>query len=65
MTAEQLQEFKNRVDHWAGESQLACDGGFGSCPQNEPLDYWRGRRNALSELKAFLDRPELLHQAES
>jgi len=43
-----------KIEHWKHEADDACDGKYGTTPKGEPIDYWRGRRNVLYELAAFL-----------
>lgn len=63
---EQLEAFINdsvsgvpeKIAHWKIEAQEATDGKYGPNPKGETIDYWRGRRNVLFELAAFLGQSE-------
>jgi len=63
---EQLEAFVNdaisgipeKIAHWKIEARDAADGKYGPNPKDESIDYWRGRRNVLYELAAFLGQSE-------
>ncbi len=49
-----LRDLADKIIAWRSEAHAASHGEYGPTPQGEPIDYWRGRRNVLFELHAFL-----------
>lgn len=52
--AKALRDLADKIIHWRNDAHAASHGEYGPMPQGEPIDYWRGRRNVLHELHAFL-----------
>lgn len=52
------EQTNRRIIAWFEEAKDACDGKYGSAPQGNDMSYWRGRREVLGELKAFLKTDE-------
>lgn len=49
-----VKDFVERIDHWLADIELACRGDYGPTPKGEPIDFWRGKREALAEIKCFV-----------
>lgn len=55
MVNEVLNGVPEKIEHWKNEAHDACEGKYGPSPKGEPIDFWRGRREVLYELSAFLN----------
>jgi hypothetical protein len=55
MVNEAMHGVPEKIEHWKGDADDACNGKYGPSPKDEPIDFWRGRREVLYELSAFLN----------
>lgn len=51
-----INTLKEKIEYWAKDSGDGAEDKYGPCPQGGPIDFWRGHRNALNEVLAFIPK---------